>query len=213
MTPRPAAERREDLVALLKEMRTEHECPLAATRTNLVFGAGNSDADLMFVGEAPGRNEDEQGLPFVGRAGQLLEQLLGEIGLTRADVFIANVLKCRPPGNRDPEPHEIEICKPYLFRQVDLIEPRVICTLGNFATKCLSGSPVGITRCHGVPQLRELGHRQVHLFPVFHPAAALRTPSMLDTMREDFAKLPALLEVPKPEVAEPEPDAAQLDLF
>ena len=228
MASRPAAERREDLVALLNEMRTEHECPLAATRTNLVFGAGNADADLMFVGEAPGRNEDEQGLPFVGRAGQLLEKLLGEIGLTRADVFIANVLKCRPPGNRDPEPGEIEICKPYLFRQVDLIEPKVICTLGNFATKCLSGRPTGITRCHGVPQLHELGRRQVHLFPVFHPAAALRTPSMLDTMREDFAKLPALLEQPLPDpigevpevegpTVEPEPqrdpEPAQLDLF
>ena len=228
MASRPAAQRREDLVALLNEMRTEHECPLAATRTNLVFGAGNADADLMFVGEAPGRNEDEQGLPFVGRAGQLLEQLLGEIGLTRADVFITNVLGCRPPGNRDPQPDEIEICKPFLSQKIDLIEPRVICTLGNFATKCLSGSPTGITRCHGVPQLRELGRRQVHLFPVFHPAAALRTPSMLDTMREDFARLPALLEQPLPDPigevpeiegptveTEPgrEPEPAQLDLF
>src|SRR5947199_473030 len=142
-----ADERREELKAVLTTARDCTRCPqLAATRTTVVFGAGNANADLMFVGEAPGANEDKQGLPFVGLAGQMLDTLLGEVGLDRKDVFVTNVLKCRPPGNRDPQPDEIEICKPYLFRQIDLIEPKVICTLGNFATKLLTGSPAGITR-------------------------------------------------------------------
>jgi uracil-DNA glycosylase len=215
-----AEERRERLVELYREVASCARCPLAETRTKVVFGAGNADADLMFVGEAPGAEEDRQGLPFVGRAGQLLGELLGEIGLTREDVFIANVLKSRPPGNRDPLPLEIEACQPYLWRQVALIEPRVIATLGNFATKLLSGNPAGITRVRGTPQVHELGGRTVFLFPVFHPAAALRTPAMKETLREDFAKLPALLTevLPEPEPdPEPEPGDAepadQLDLF
>src|SRR3954470_11739994 len=131
-----ADERREELKAVFQIAKDCTRCPqLAATRTTVVFGAGNADADLMFVGEAPGANEDKQGVPFVGQAGRLLETLLGEIGLARSDVFIANVLKCRPPGNRDPLPAEIEACEGYLFQQVELIRPRVICTLGNFATK------------------------------------------------------------------------------
>jgi uracil-DNA glycosylase len=147
-----AAERREELVCLYKQLGPDHECPLKASRTNIVFGMGNADADLMFVGEAPGAHEDQQGKPFVGRAGQLLDELLGEIGMTRErDAFIANVLKCRPPGNRDPLPEEIEECTPYLMRQIQLIEPRVICTLGNFATKLITESPVGITKCCGRP--------------------------------------------------------------
>ena len=199
MGHRPAAERRADLVALLREMRECHDCPLAATRTNLVFGNGNADADLMLVGEAPGFNEDQQGLPFVGRAGQLLDDLLADIGLSRNDVFVTNLLKCRPPGNRDPLPDEIDTCKPYLFRQIALIEPKVICTLGNFATRSLTRSNVGITRCHGTPQLHELGGRFVRLYPLFHPAAALRTPACLQALREDLARLPALLAAPSPE--------------
>lgn len=156
---------------------------------------GNADADLMFVGEAPGAEEDRQGRPFVGRAGKLLDQLLVEIGLERSqDTFVCNVLKSRPPGNRDPQPDEIEACKPYLKRQIELIEPLVICTLGNFATKLLSGSPVGITRCCGTPQERQVAGRQVVLYPLLHPAAALRTPKMLDRLREDFSRIPALLE-------------------
>ena len=151
---RSAADRREDLVALYKEARGCTRCPLHQTRTQVVFGAGNADADLMFVGEAPGFHEDQQGIPFVGRAGQLLNELLQEQGMDRDDVFIANVLKSRPPDNRDPQPAEIEACRPYLERQVELIEPRVICTLGNFATKLLTGSPQGITRVHGEPQER-----------------------------------------------------------
>ena len=140
-----AEQRRERLVEVYREASNCTRCPLAATRTTVVFGNGNADADLMFVGEAPGAEEDRQGLPFVGRAGGLLTELLGEIGLARDDVFVANVLKCRPPGNRDPQPTEIESCQPYLQRQVELIEPRVIATLGNFATKLLTGNRAGIT--------------------------------------------------------------------
>jgi DNA polymerase len=160
---------------------------------------GNADADLMFVGEAPGAEEDRQGKPFVGRAGKLLDQLLEEIGMERRrHAFIANVLKSRPPGNRDPQPEEIEACRPYLERQIQLIQPRVICTLGNFATKLITGSPTGITRCCGRPQERELAGLPVIVYPLFHPAAALRTPSVLERLREDFARIPELLEQARP---------------
>jgi uracil-DNA glycosylase len=172
---------------------------LAATRRTVVFGAGDADADLMFVGEAPGASEDEQGLPFVGQAGKLLEKLLGEIGLRREQVFIANVLKCRPPGNRDPQPVEIENCREYLYRQVELIQPRVICTLGNFSTKLLRDDPTGITRLHGQPEVLTVGRWTVRIFPIFHPAAALYTPRMLQTLREDFQKLPDVLALAEPE--------------
>jgi len=178
---------------------------LAATRKNVVFGAGNADAELMFIGEAPGASEDEQGLPFVGRAGKLLETLLKEIGMERKDVFIANVLKCRPPGNRDPMPVEIENCREYLYRQVELIQPRVICSLGNFSTKLLREDPTGITRLHGRPEELTLGRRTVRLYPIFHPAAALYTPRMLETLREDFSRLPELLALPEP----PQPSAEE----
>jgi uracil-DNA glycosylase len=220
-------QRRERLVELYKEVSTCTRCPLHLTRAKTVFGAGNADAELMFVGEAPGAEEDRQGLPFVGRAGQLLNQLLEEIGLSREDVFIANVLKSRPPGNRDPQPLEIEACQPYLFEQVRLIEPKVVCTLGNFATKLLSGSPVGITKVRGTPQLHELGGRAVFLLPLLHPAAALRTPAMKETLRGDFATIPGLLAGPSPAPAPsveeialaetdpepPPPSADQLDFF
>ena len=179
-------------------MCDSHACPLADVRTKLVFGAGNANADLMFVGEAPGASEDKQGLPFVGRAGKLLDQLLEEVGLDRGDVFITNVICCRPPGNRDPLPEEIEACKPYLFRKIELIEPEVVCTLGNFATKLLTGEPTGITKVHGRPQQREVGGRVVTLMPLFHPAAALRAEPVRQLLREDFAKLPALIEKEKP---------------
>jgi uracil-DNA glycosylase len=188
-----AEERREELVALYKEVQACTRCPLHETRTKTVFGAGDADAELMFVGEAPGAEEDRQGLPFVGRAGQLLNQMLGEIGMSREDVFIANVLKSRPPGNRDPQPLEIESCKPYLFEQIRLIEPKVVCTLGNFATKLLSGNPAGITRVRGMPQVHELGGRTVFLLPLFHPAAALRTPAVKETLRGDFDLISELL--------------------
>jgi DNA polymerase len=194
-----AAERREALKELFLTARECTRCSgLAATRKTVVFGAGNADADLMFVGEAPGASEDEQGLPFVGRAGKLLDQLLEEIGLARADVFVCNVLKCRPPGNRDPLPLEIENCRGYLLRQVELIEPAVICTLGNFSTKLLRDDPTGITRLHGQPEEIALGARAVRLYPIYHPAAALYTPRMLETLREDFGRLPELLALGAP---------------
>jgi len=194
-----AEQRREQLKQVFAQAQQCVRCQeLAATRRSVVFGAGNADADLMFVGEAPGASEDEQGLPFVGRAGKLLDTLLEEIGLARKDVFIGNVLKCRPPGNRDPLPLEIDNCREYLYRQVELIEPRVICSLGNFATKLLRGDPAGITRVHGRAEALTLGSRAVRLYPVFHPAAALRTPQMLETLREDFARLPKLLALPEP---------------
>jgi DNA polymerase len=202
-----AAERREELKAVFQQASTCQKCPqLASTRTTVVFGSGNADADLMFVGEAPGANEDKQGLPFVGQAGRLLDTLLGEIGLTRGDVFVANVLKCRPPGNRDPLPQEIDACQDYLYRQLELIAPKVVCTLGNFATKLLRADPLGITRLHGRAELRQLGPRRVRLYPLFHPAAALYTPSMLDTLRTDFHRIPELLALEAPEQPEPEPE-------
>jgi uracil-DNA glycosylase family 4 len=146
-------------------MCDSHACPLRDVRTKLVFGAGNANADLMFVGEAPGATEDQTGLPFVGRAGKLLDDLLLEIGIQRSDVFITNVICCRPPGNRDPLPEEIDACKPYLFRKIELIEPKVICTLGNFATKLLTGSPTrargGGSRAEPVPAVPS-GRRAAH---------------------------------------------------
>ena len=181
---------------------------LASTRKTVVFGAGNADAELMFVGEAPGASEDEQGLPFVGRAGKLLETLLGEIGLERAEVFITNVLMCRPPGNRDPLPLEITNCQQYLMRKVELIQPSVICTLGNFSTKLLREDPTGISRLHGQPEVIRLGSRNVRLYPIYHPAAALYTPRMLDTLREDFMRLPELLALGPPEQPETAENAA-----
>ena len=206
-----AAERREQLIALYHHLRDCHDCPLKATRTKLVFGAGNADADVMFVGEAPGANEDLQGLPFVGRAGKLLEELLGEIGLDRGDVFINNVLLCRPPGNRDPLPEEIAECEPHLMERIRLIEPKVICTLGNFATKLLTGQPTGITRQHGRPQERELGGRRVVLYPLFHPAAALRTPAVKQQLREDIHRLPELIAQHVPVQTEPAATAHEHD--
>jgi uracil-DNA glycosylase len=173
-------------------------CVLAGGRTQVVFGAGNPDADLMFVGEAPGFHEDQQGIPFVGQAGKLLDKLLAGIGLERSDVYIANVLKCRPPGNRDPMPEEIAACEPHLFRQIELIRPSLVATLGNFATKLLSGKPLGITRVHGQPQEVALGASRVVLYPLYHPAAALYTPSMLEVLKQDFARIPALLERVEP---------------
>jgi uracil-DNA glycosylase len=220
---RSAEERREALVDLYQEARACTRCPLHQSRTRVVFGAGNADADLMFVGEAPGQQEDLQGLPFVGRAGKLLDQLLSEVGLDRAGVFITNVLKSRPPGNRDPELEEIDACKPYLHKQVELIEPRVICTLGNFATKLLTRSQRGITGVHGRPQVHELGGRAVRVFPIYHPAAALRSTKTLEELREDFQRLPGLLQEPPPVpigavapaavAVEPPPEPPQINLF
>ena len=202
-------------------------CVLAGGRTQVVFGSGNPHADLMFVGEAPGFHEDKQGVPFVGAAGQLLGKLLGGIGMSRDEVFVANVLKCRPPGNRDPLPEEIAACEGHLWRQIELIRPRMVATLGNFATKLLSGRPDGITRVHGREQWHTLGGQRVLLYPIFHPAAALYTPRMLQTLEADFARIPELIGRGAPALApvaapgpvrEPEPEPApatpvQLGLF
>ena len=232
---RTAAERRELLKAVYEEARACTRCPLHQTRTTVVFGNGNADANLMFIGEAPGANEDRMGLPFVGQAGKLLDKLLAEIGMERKDVFVVNTLKCRPPDNRDPHPNEIDACNEYLRSQVDLIEPTVICTLGNFSTKLLRADSTGISRLHGREEVRIIGPRAVRLYPLYHPAAALYTPSMLEALRADFHRIPELLalgppeqpqalEEPIPELddimiepgepaaGEPEP-AAQLGLF
>src|SRR4051794_24240554 len=195
-------------------------CALSQGRTQVVFGSGSPHADLMFVGEAPGFHEDKQGVPFVGAAGQLLGKLLAGIGLTRDDVYIANVLKCRPPGNRDPLPEEIAACESHLFRQLELIRPKVVATLGNFATKLLSGRQDGITRVHGREQHVTLGGHAVTLYPIFHPAAALYTPRMLEVLEQDFARIPALIgqvaepiAPPAPVLAAPPAQVEQLGLF
>jgi DNA polymerase len=203
---RTGNERRDLLKAVFDEARNCTRCPLHQTRTTVVFGAGNADADLMFIGEAPGANEDRMGLPFVGQAGKLLDKLLAEISMDRKEVFIANTLKCRPPDNRDPHPNEIESCQDYLRRQVDLIEPIVICTLGNFSTKLLRASSTGISRLHGREELRVIGTRAVRLYPLYHPAAALYTPSTLEALRADFHRIPDLLALgppPQPAIEEP----------
>jgi DNA polymerase len=217
------ADRRAALLDVFHEASGCTRCPnLAETRTKVVFGAGNADADVMFVGEAPGRHEDEQGLPFVGAAGQLLTELLQGIGLAREDVFVANVLKCRPPGNRDPQPVEIDNCRGYLFRQLQLIQPTLVCTLGNFSTKLLRGEPLGITRVRGRAEIRTIGPRTVRLLPLFHPAAALYTRANVEVLRQDFGLIPGLLalgppeqpfEERPPEVTQEAEPVAQLGLF
>ena len=198
------------------------QCALSQTRTQVVFGSGSPTAELMFVGEAPGFHEDKQGIPFVGAAGKLLGKLLEGIGMSRDDVYIANVLKCRPPGNRDPLPEEIQACEGHLFRQIELIQPTLVATLGNFATKLLSGRPLGITRVHGQEQALTIAGRSVVLYPLYHPAAALYTPAMLKVLEADFARLPELMgrgAQPAVVAAEPEPEPAvaapaeQLGLF
>ncbi|MFQ5948161.1 MAG: uracil-DNA glycosylase [Acidimicrobiia bacterium] len=190
-------------------------CPLSEGRTQVVFGEGSPTADLMFIGEAPGLHEDEQGLPFVGPAGQLLNQLLGEIGMKRSEVYIANVIKCRPPGNRDPRQEEVDACKDYLRRQLELIQPRVVVTLGNFSTKLLLKRDVGITRLRG--QVYPWWGR--YLVPTFHPAAALRSgEQVLDAIRYDLALARQALADPvqrgEPEAEGPQlGEAEQLGLF
>jgi uracil-DNA glycosylase len=196
-------------------------CALSETRTQVVFGVGDPEAGLMLVGEAPGKNEDLQGEPFVGAAGRLLDTLLGEIGISRDEVYIANVLKCRPPGNRDPRTEEIDECKGYLREQIRLISPIVVVTLGNFATKLLLRTDVGITRMRGRRYSWWLGST---LVPTFHPAAALRSGDRVtDQMRADFALVKAILDEGRstqPDLAaadslgDGEPvDPAQMELF
>jgi uracil-DNA glycosylase family 4 len=183
----------EALRSLEESLRDCSACGLCAGRTQVVFGVGNPAAELMFVGEGPGFHEDRQGEPFVGQAGKLLNELLGGIGLSRSDVYIANVVKCRPPDNRDPAPDEIEACSPHLMEQIAVIRPRVICTLGRFATKLLAATDLSMTAVHGRAKERVLAGVGIVVFPVFHPAAALYTPANRQVLEEDFGKLGHLL--------------------
>ena len=187
------------LLLLQKEASECTKCRLHERRTTVVFGDGNPDADLMFIGEGPGQHEDEQGLPFVGRSGQLLSNLLGRVGLSRPEVYIANVVKCRPPGNRDPREDEIAACKGYLAEQIKLIDPAAVVTLGNFSTKLLLKTQVGITRMRG--QAYPWWGR--HVVPTFHPAAALRNgPRVVEEMVSDL-ELAIRIIAERPPVAEP----------
>ena len=198
-----------ELEELAKRAAVCTACDLAGTRTRVVFGVGSPTADVMFVGEAPGFHEDQQGVPFVGAAGQLLDRLWGEIGIARDDVYIGNVLKCRPPDNRDPRPDEIEACGDYLRRQLTLIDPRVVVTLGNFATKLLLKRDVGITRLRG----RVYPWWNRCLVPTFHPAAALRGGDrVLGQMRDDFGLVKAVLDEAET-VETADPASEQLGLF
>ena len=181
-------------------------CELSEHRTKVVFGSGSAAARIMFVGEAPGYNEDLQGEPFVGAAGKLLDDLLKEIvGIDRGQVYIGNVLKCRPPENRDPTAHEIETCKPFLTRQIEIIEPEVIATLGNFATRTLTGRREGISKLRRKPIRVE----DWFVFPMFHPAAALHRGDLYEDVRKDFEALRQFLESP-PDIA---PEPSQMELF
>jgi uracil-DNA glycosylase len=184
------------LASLRAEALTCTRCPLATGRTQVVFGVGDPGADLLFVGEGPGRDEDLAGEPFVGRSGKLLDRLIAEeLGIDRSGCYIANVVKCRPPHNRDPRPEEIEACRPYLERQIEIIEPRVVVTLGNFATRLLLDTDDGIRRVRG----RAYPWRSGYLVPTYHPAAALRSGGeVLAEMRADMVRAKRLLSGAEP---------------
>ena len=197
----------------IEEVRREAmsctKCRLSQGRTNVVWAAGNLDSDLLFIGEGPGHHEDLQGVPFVGAAGQLLDTLLGEIGLDRTKAAIVNVIKCRPPGNRDPQQDEIDSCRPYLEAQLAHMRPKVIVTLGNFATKFILEQPIGISRARG----RAYKRRGAVVIPTFHPAAALRGGrfgglSPIDAIRQDFQTIKAVLERGAPGVSGARVDAS-----
>ena len=177
------------LETLRENVAACRRCPLADGRTQTVFGVGNPHARVLFIGEAPGRNEDAQGEPFVGAAGQYLNELLGLAGLRREDVYIANILKCRPPGNRDPRPEEIQACTPYLREQTRTIDPEVLVTLGKFSTQFVLKTQVGITRLHG----RTMRAGKFLVFPIFHPAAALYDGSKREALENDFVTLGQVL--------------------
>jgi uracil-DNA glycosylase family 4 len=185
--------RRVELARSAEEWSDCRDCRLSEGRTMVVVGDGNPDADLMFVGEAPGFHEDKKGIPFVGQAGGLLDELLALISLTRADCYVANVIKCRPPGNRDPQPDEIEACEGKLYRQIAIVQPRVIATLGNFSTRLLSGRQHGVSRVHGQARRTTLAGLQVVLYPLYHPAAALYNPRLRPELESDVRRIPALL--------------------
>src|SRR4030043_700607 len=182
--------RREKLKEFYLKIRECSKCSLSESRTKFVFGSGSACAEIMLVGEAPGKNEDLQGLPFVGQAGKLLDELLGSIGYDRSGVFIANVLKCRPPGNRDPKVDEINICKDYLMEQIKIIDPKIICTMGKYSTQLLLNTDRGITGLRG--NVYKINNRII--MPINHPAAALYTPSRMEILRQDFQKIKKLID-------------------
>ena len=186
-------ERKDELTlsALQKEVKACTRCPLAVTRKTVVFGEGNERADLVFVGEAPGEDEDAQGRPFVGRAGKFLDQMIQRIGLSRKDVFICNVLKCRPPQNRDPDPAEVDMCKGYLFAQLQVIRPKVICALGRHAYNTLMNTDARITKIRG--QFTE--YQGIKLLPTYHPSFLLRNDERVKEAMEDMEKLREVLRV------------------
>jgi DNA polymerase len=200
-----------DLPSLAEHIGDCHRCPLGDTRTKLVFGVGDPHAELMFIGEAPGKNEDLQGEPFVGAAGKFLDELLASIGLTRSQVYIANVLKCRPPNNRDPVAVEIATCTPFLATQVRLIDPKVIATLGNFATRWLLDTTAGITTLRG--KLYHVEGRRV--VPIYHPAVALYDPSKKEALFDDFKRLRSVIDrsIERPDSAPVEEGCAPEDLW
>ncbi|TKS61101.1 MAG: DNA polymerase [Nitrospira sp.] len=211
------------LQELAKSLHNCQRCKLAKLgRTQVVFGVGNPRASIMFVGEAPGFNEDQKGEPFVGTAGKLLNDLLQSANLSRDQIYIANVIKCRPPNNRDPEPDEVETCKPFLLQQIQMIRPKLVCTLGNWATQTLLERKVGITKV----KAQAFYMKDFVIFPLLHPAAALHQGNLLDTLKEDFKKLKEFLDrhtkqaeltgsaapaAPTLQVDPPQP--AQMDLF
>ncbi len=211
------------LLDLSKSLHNCDRCKLATLgRTQVVFGVGNPHASVMFVGEAPGFNEDQQGEPFVGAAGKLLNDLLASAGLSRDEIYIANVIKCRPPNNRDPEPDEVETCKPFLLQQIQMIRPKLVCTLGNWATQTLLERKVGITKV----KAQAFYMKDFVIFPLLHPAAALHQGNLLDTLKEDFKKLKEFLDrntkpaeptsaapAPAPTLHIESPQPAQMDLF
>ena len=183
-------DKREKLKEFYFQIKECMECELGKTRTNFVFGSGNSSAEIVFIGEAPGRNEDLQGKPFVGQAGKILDELLLSIGFDRSDVFIANVLKCRPPDNRDPKLEEINTCKKYLLKQIEIIDPKIICTMGKYSTQLILNTDTGITKLRG--KVFKVKNRMV--LPINHPAAALYTPSRLGILKEDFRRIKMILD-------------------
>ena len=188
-----AAERAAALGGEARDASGCERCGLATTRTRVVYGTGPLDAPLMLVGESPGFREDREGAPFAGRARELLERLLEGVGISLADVYAATIVECRPPGSRDPLPDEVSACEPYLYRQLELVRPRVVASLGSFATTLLAGRALGITRVHGLEHEVTIGARTLLLYPLYHPVAALYTPTMLEVLERDVARLPELL--------------------
>ena len=199
-----------DLIKLHDSLRECQSCRLASGRTQVVFGTGNPRASIMFVGEAPGFHEDRQGIPFVGAAGKLLTGLLESVGLSRLEIYIANVIKCRPPENRNPQADEVETCKPFLLQQIELIKPKLVCSLGNFAMQTLLERKIGITKVRG--QVFQL--ENFILFPLLHPAAALHQGNLMASLREDFQKLKQVLDGLSQESEQHTmPKPVQMDLF